>query len=240
MIISNSRRFIFVHVMKAAGTSITRALEPGLAWNDLVLGGTELGERLQEPYRARYGLHKHSRAAEIREVVGSERWEEYLTFAVVRHPYARAVSLYTFAERIVREQGRARWLRWLRFHPASRSGVWRWHAVRAYLATRGFSGFIRHREMAEAPGMRPQRDWVVDAAGRQIVEVVGRVESLAEDLGRIAPRLGLDAGAVGRHNPSGAGGPGRHLRDEADYRWLEERFRPDFEMFGYDPALRYG
>ena len=39
MIISNSKRFIFLHVPKAAGTSITIMLDAELEWDDIVLGG---------------------------------------------------------------------------------------------------------------------------------------------------------------------------------------------------------
>ena len=47
MIISHTHRAIFVHIPKTAGTSITALIEPALRWNDLVLGGTTFGERIQ-------------------------------------------------------------------------------------------------------------------------------------------------------------------------------------------------
>ena len=42
MFLSNSRKFIFIHITKAAGTSITHALEKSMGWNDLVIGSTPL------------------------------------------------------------------------------------------------------------------------------------------------------------------------------------------------------
>ena len=51
MIISNSHKFIFVHVMKTAGTSVSAALDPWLRWNDIAIGGTRFGEQIQ-PARA--------------------------------------------------------------------------------------------------------------------------------------------------------------------------------------------
>ena len=74
MIISNSHRFIFVHVLKTGGTTVCAALDPFLRWNDVVLGGTEFGERMNGPYRDRFGLRKHSTAQEIRAVVGDATW----------------------------------------------------------------------------------------------------------------------------------------------------------------------
>ena len=75
MIISNTHRAIFVHVPKTAGTSITSLLAPALRWNDLVLGGTTFGERIQAAYKERFGLFKHARARDIRQVVGEEVWK---------------------------------------------------------------------------------------------------------------------------------------------------------------------
>src|SRR5215469_2544795 len=58
MIISHSRRFIFVHIHKAGGTSVEQALDPHLAWNDLILGGSQFGEKIQGAYQKRFGLNK--------------------------------------------------------------------------------------------------------------------------------------------------------------------------------------
>ena len=49
MIISNSHKFIFVHILKTAGTSICAALDPTLRWNDVILGGTGFGEKMNAP-----------------------------------------------------------------------------------------------------------------------------------------------------------------------------------------------
>ena len=51
MILSFNRQFAFVHVHKCAGTSIEVALAAHLAPNDLVLGSTPGGERLQPVFK---------------------------------------------------------------------------------------------------------------------------------------------------------------------------------------------
>jgi hypothetical protein len=96
MIISHSRRFVFVHIHKAGGTSVEQALDPHLAWNDLILGGSPFGERIQAPFQKRFGLSKHSTIAEIEAVCGSRYLEEYFVFSVVREPLARLCSVYNF------------------------------------------------------------------------------------------------------------------------------------------------
>ena len=70
MIVNHSHKFIFVHVPKAAGTSVSELFSKFSAYSDLEVGGTELGEALQNAYKCRFGLTKHSTAEEIRAVVG--------------------------------------------------------------------------------------------------------------------------------------------------------------------------
>ena len=62
MIWSASRKFCFIHIPKTGGTTITAAYEPHMLFDDVVLGGTMLGEALQSRYRDRFGVHKHSGA----------------------------------------------------------------------------------------------------------------------------------------------------------------------------------
>jgi len=79
MFISNRHKFIFIHIMKAAGESMTQELDKTLSWNNLVVGGTEFGEQVQSFYKERFNLWKHSPAIEVKEVVGSKIWSDYFT-----------------------------------------------------------------------------------------------------------------------------------------------------------------
>ena len=96
MIICNSRRFIFVHLMKCAGTAIDATLAPHMRWDDIRFGVDVDGGHLSRIYWARHRLHKHASAAMIRDVVGQELWDSYLTMATVRCPYERVASAWGF------------------------------------------------------------------------------------------------------------------------------------------------
>lgn len=235
MLISNSRRFVFVHIHKAAGTSITVALDQTLAWNDLVLGGTPFGQQAWTFYAHRFGLNKHSTAAQIRDVIGSDLWNAYFTFTFVRHPYSRAVSLYTFAERAAGSRPR-QYVR--RLLPKRRPRSWSWPVTQAFLQTRSFSEFIRHEDLWRDHGARPQGEWITDDEGRIIVDFIGKVETLEEDFATVAGKIGLPVPEVGVHNRSSSEGWSAYLSDERDYQYLYERYRKDFEVLGYDPDLR--
>jgi hypothetical protein len=94
LILSHKYKFIFIHIPKCAGTSITQSLIPYLGQDDLVLGCTPEFEALSREYKAKGWIHKHSTASEIREFVGEETWNSYFKFAFVRHPLDLILSLY--------------------------------------------------------------------------------------------------------------------------------------------------
>lgn len=94
MIISHRHKFIFVHINKCAGTSITRTLLPFLGPDDLVLGCTPEFEKLSNDYLSRGLIHKHSTARDIRKFIGEEIWKEYYVFSFVRNPFDVVVSKY--------------------------------------------------------------------------------------------------------------------------------------------------
>ena len=226
MIISHTHRAIFVHVLKTAGTSITAWMEPALRWNDLVLGGTGFGESIQAAYRERFGLSKHIVSRDIRRIVGAELWEAYFSFAFVRHPFNRLVSFYN-------------WQRAAIERAPPDAPLWSWPAVQAQLRTKNFSEFIRDEQFRRCLAGQPQAEWVCDEEGRCIVDFVGRFEHLASGILTVADRIGLPAAGLGTLNMTPADRPLReHLGSEADYEFIHDLHRRDFEMFGYDPSLR--
>jgi hypothetical protein len=233
MIISNSHNFIFVHIHKAAGTSIARKLDESLQWNDLVLGGTVLGEKMQEAYHDRFGLHKHSRAKEIKAIVGKALWESYFTFAFVRNPYDRTVSLYTYIEKLIKTASVRRYI------PSKRvrkEPFWNYPATKAYLETNSFSAFIRNPHLVEhAVGMQPQTGWILDEHGEMMVDFIGKVETINEDFKAVCDKIKIKYSPLGVHNRSRNHKKNRFPGTERDRSYLYERYKSDFEALGYDP-----
>lgn len=227
MIISNSHRFIFVHVHKTGGTTVCAALDASLRWNDLMLGGTAFGEQLNGPYRERHGLRKHSTAREIRAIVGDAVWSSYFTFTFVRHPYARAVSHF-------------RWLgQRLRGDPRPDSPMRTWPTMQAFVDVRDFSEFIRHEKFLASDAARPQWDAISDESGAPMVDFVGRVEEFDASMRAVTSRLGIPWRTVERRNRSDdAAQPGEPTLREEDYAHLARLFRADFERLRYDPSVR--
>ncbi len=92
MIINHKHKYIFIHIPKSAGTSITKALYPFSNKHDLFLGCNCGPENLVK--EDGFTIHKHSPAADIKMYATPERWSEYFVFSFVRHPVDRLISLY--------------------------------------------------------------------------------------------------------------------------------------------------
>lgn len=84
------------------------ALEPYLAWDDIILGSTKFGTAIQVAYFNRYRkqhtdqniLSKHSTAQDINKYLGNE-YDNMYKFATVRNPIELLTSLYFYSKKIV-------------------------------------------------------------------------------------------------------------------------------------------
>jgi hypothetical protein len=225
VIVNHSHKFIFVHVPKAAGTSVSELFSKFSAYSDLEVGGTELGEALQHAYKRRFGLTKHSTAEEIRAVVGDDVWRDYFSFAFVRDPYARAQSTFHFMKR--------------------------WHGNKemkqlAFMDEHeDFRSFVMSETFAMQKAHRllwPQAKWLLDASGALAVDHVGRLESLDADIHHIlatAPGLvavGAAPAAAPARNKSASTDAALFELLSADpevERRIYDAYRIDFELFDY-------
>jgi uncharacterized membrane protein len=97
-IINHTYGFVFIHIPKNAGSSTANYLSQLSAYRDQEVGVTRVGELVAPALRSRYLLHKHATHSEIKTVMGRDDISSYATIAVVRHPYERAYSAYTFLQ----------------------------------------------------------------------------------------------------------------------------------------------
>lgn len=96
MIISQSLKYIYIHVPKCGGTSITEYLSESNKWCDIEIGSTPFGEAIQQHYIERHNIRKHIPGFHLKCIVGNEVWNSYYKFATVRSPYTRFESVYNF------------------------------------------------------------------------------------------------------------------------------------------------
>lgn len=237
MIISFDRRFIFVHIAKTAGDSVTYALSPYAGKNSVVVHNDFQARRdrlRRRRYRNLYQLPKHSPATEIRSILGEmDSWDGFFKFSFVRDPIARAMSLYTYLAAKSRERERLmpRNL-WYGILAEREHDPAHWPAMRAYRETENFSQFIRHPSALADQAMCSQASLLHDSDGALIVDFVGRFESLSTDFAHVAKTIGLKEVELPILNASAPRVPGAEIT-RGDRHYLRDLYAGDFHYFGY-------
>jgi hypothetical protein len=203
MLISQRHGFLFVHIPKTAGTSITSALRP-LASNKLKCEYNRLARRVGLAFRDAQPYKPHSTAAQLREKLGAARFDACFSFAFVRNPWDWLVSEYTYILRKRRHQHHATLVR--------------------------LGDFDRYLNWRCA---RPtfQYPFVLADDGRQLVSFIGRYERLEADFREIARRIGVDA-QLPMLNVSNLR-PYPTYYTSPGVRLVARTYREDIERFGY-------
>lgn len=183
-------KFAFIHINKCGGTSIESAL--GIP------------------------IKIHDTALERRRKLGSRRWEAAFTFALVRHPYSRALSLYAYRMRI------------------NRTGLGR-NPIPLNDWIRRTFGEKDPKYYDDPRWFGPCIDWISDEAGRIMVDYVARLETIHEDWRVIQERTGVRAALPHANGTSSE--LDWHDLDPDARGILAAHFRRDFESFGYSPEL---
>jgi Sulfotransferase family len=205
MQLSHSHRFIFVHIFKTAGTSMRAVLEPYTYRPGIRLVNRLRGWRgtpLPEPFPQ---LSGHARASQIRDAVPMDVFENYFKFAFVRNPWDWQVSWYHY---ILQNADHHE-------HPAVRR-------------LGSFEEFLRWR--IDHPVWK-QKDFVVDEQGKEIVDFVGRFETIEEDFAHVCAATDVRARL-----------PHLNRSNHKDYRTyysdracalLDDYSKDDIEYFAY-------
>jgi len=205
MVINSHYRFIFIHVPKTAGTSVTRSLQGIEGDNKRWLARTKhetlaefhdnIEQRLSPADRAS-GLHPRG----------------FSTFAFVRNPWDRMSSFYRY---LVEKRPKA-----------EISGV---ASFRDFL-DRAESG---EAWIQALHSMRSQLDYFTFPDGAMALDFLGHFEHLAEDLGSVSRLTGVPL-AIGQENSSSnCGGDYRRDYDAAMVEKVADRFQEEIALFGY-------
>lgn len=234
MVILNSKKLIFIHIPKTGGDSISRALQKHMSWQDLILGGSQFGEKLVRIWGKEWEVQKHSTAAELKQLVGDATMGDYYYFAFVRHPLSRALSYYqwakTIAEKHKEKQG---WRYYARNIPIIGhrwdKNIYRWNAINTILKTNSFSEFIRHPNVHESIGFKAQYNFLYNEKGGQMVDFVGKLENIETDIEKISQTLGFDISLPHKNKSKGK----KVEYNPEDQAYITKIFKIDYETFGY-------
>ncbi|NES19104.1 MAG: sulfotransferase family protein [Symploca sp. SIO3E6] len=215
MLISYTKKFIFFHVTKAAGTSIKKALEIYAQEPEKFKIKRPPKEVNGQPNRF-YELWQsslwHAKAIDVKKELTESVYNDFYKFAFVRNPWDWQISYYHF---ILKEPTHIR-----------------------YQLVSSMSGFeeylewvIKTKNPFPKGATKLQKDIITDKNGDIIVDFVGRYENLVQDFDRVSQVLDLQV-SLPHLNNSGHKDY-RSYYNATTRQLVAENFRADIELFGY-------
>ncbi len=213
MIISHGRKYIFVHIPKTGGTSLSLALEAKAMKDDVLIGDTPKAKNRRKRYKDAQTsgrLWKHARLTDIYGLVMQDQIESYFVFTIVRNPWDRMVSYY-------------HWLKAQSFK----------HPVVGIAQTCSFAEFLCNPIVQQGLQNDATRRYTCDQGGIEQCNMHLRMEELAKDVSRLEQHLGLKLPKLPHHNRSE-----RH-KNYADYYdagskdMIAKVFVDDIDRFNY-------
>lgn len=205
MIISHTKKkFIFIHIFKTAGTSFRKVLYP--------LANTRLQGHLRR-FFLKMGLdfynpsplRDHVTAQEVISLIGRNKFDSYLSFAVVRNPWDWQVSLYSYM--LLNQE-----------HPQ--------HEL--MLRMKSFDDYIKWRCENE---VRSQKEFLVDQCGKIVVKKILKFETLQNDYNKLSDELNITA-KLPRLNKSDRRDYREYYNSES-IEMVAKFFQEDIQMFNY-------
>ena len=212
MPVSHKNKVIFIHIPKAAGSSVVRALD--------IPHPTEnpdhkpyFSARLTSEEKAKYGLEHHVWwihlfASELKIYLPDDIFREYFKFAIVRNPWDRAVSYYirhvSVDETFENKNSFEKWI---------------------------LSYEFLNKITPAVEVLIPQKLYITDEKGNLLVDFVGRFESLEEDWKKVCQKAGISASLP--HINTSSHEHYSFYYNKKTRRVIADAFRDDIEMFGY-------
>ena len=208
MIVSLRQRFIFIHIPKTGGSTVTHHLRQLID-----PASSSDADPWRDDWQSAYHFDgiQHSGYRENADLVDQNR--DFFSFAFVRNPWDRALSWYLSTSRDASQT-------------VSPDGF------SAFLNER----FVRQTGLHVEAITRPQYAYIADANGRIAVGHVARFEDFADEFARIGRRIGLSLGrrpilALNVANTERV--PYRDFYDERSREVVAAAHAEDIERFGY-------
>jgi len=209
MLMSRKYKFIFIHIYKNAGSSVTNALLP-FAANKLQRMSLSVLKKLNisrafepEPFPA------HIKASELVNAIGKEAFESFFSFAIVRNPWDWQVSLYNYALTNINHY--------------------------QHDLVKGLGSFNEYIGWRCSEEVRFQKDFIYSVDGELLVDFVGKFENINADFDTICSRIGVSA-SLPKLNVSNVSNvkPYQQYYNENTRELLRRTFAADILLFGYD------
>ncbi len=183
---------IFFRIPKTAGQSVSFAL-----------------------FGTRGAGHINVKTAKL--LFGKRNFENFFKFCIVRNPWDRLVSAYTYLSEGGSNKVETAWIN---------ENISRFSNFREFVKQS-----LPKEEVLREQHFRPQYTFVTNRKGEVEMDFIGRLESLERDFDEISDKLGLEA-QLPHVNPSKRSDY-RSYYDDETAELAGQLYQKDIEMFGY-------
>ena len=207
MLISDQKKFIFVHITKTAGTSIRAALEPYAIdaptskWHSFLRRFD-----LPKDYR-QFKFPRHAFLSAADKKLPTDLYQSYFKFAVVRNPWDRLVSSYHSDFGLKKER----------------------NPDRKYKEPIGFYEYLQKQRKRK----NFQLERITNLEGKVDLDFMLRFEQLSSDVKILADKLGVDIELPHRNHSLREKKSYQDYYDAQSREFVAEHWRSEIELLDY-------
>lgn len=208
MLISHSKKFIFIHIYKVAGTSISRALSKYCDYSAQSKNPIKhVKQRLGIiPDIYIHDFPGHITARGLKDQIPENIFSKYFKFAFVRNPWDWQVSLYHFALQVKDHH--------------------------QHELTKSFGSFEKFLDWRVNEDLHLQSEFVTNENGEIIMDFIGKMENINDDFSEICTAINLPHLKLPHTNKSKRR-TSKEYYTQYTSGLIEKHFAPDIELFGY-------
>lgn len=208
--IFKEKKIIFIHIYKTGGKSISEVFRP---YVDRFPIYYKVFNKLFTPLHIKWfpeylSLDPHSTALQYKDYLGEEFFKFY-KFTFVRNPYSWEVSKYFFMKESKE------------------------HFQHKLVNSMSFEEYITWRCTQE---IVLQKSFIVDKNGNKIVDFIGKLENLNQDILTLSKNLNI-ALSQPKHLGASTHDYYKDYYNKKSIVKMQKTFMEDFETFGYDPEI---
>lgn len=207
--ISHKHKCIFVHIPKTGGASFENVIWP--LRSDKVVENLRKG--FVKPYYNKYqtGGLQHLTSRQIKEEVGATVFDAYYKFTIVRNPWEKAVSQYSYMIQ-------------------KRENLRRFIGMTTRTSFRKYLNLILEKEHVQ---WMKQVDFIYDANGQSMVDNIIRFENIDQGFHSIIKHLGIPHTSLPHINKSKRKHYTKYY-DQESIQIVADLYKEDIEAFNYN------
>lgn len=209
MLISYTKKFIFIHNYKVGGTSITTAFES--------FGKTTPSHRINRfldnytLFRGYKTFNGHITASELKQEIPTFIFNNFFKFGFVRNPYDWQLSLYNYGRENIR--------------------------LKEHAIYKSFENFDQYIDWRADNLKKRQKDFFFDSENKSLMNHIGKIENFDKEIEYINNKLGLSV-VIPKLNKSANSEKklADKIQELSKYsiQRINELYHEDFKLFGYN------